>query len=116
MNISGQKFNDDEIKKLKKYRDKQSDIRLKLRFIAILMLAQNIDIETVALIIGKSIKIIENWHRQYVTKGIDSLNFFSIQTQESLLDARTTRSGSRLGKEDKPRNNQRSKRVYRRAF
>jgi transposase len=50
------------------------------------MLAEGIEIDKVASIIGKSIKTIENWHRQYVTKGIESLNFFQYKPKQSYLN------------------------------
>jgi transposase len=47
------------------YRDEQQDVRLKIRFIALLMLAQGINIEIIASSVGKSVKTIENWFQQY---------------------------------------------------
>jgi len=85
MDVSGYQFDDDEIAKLHDRRDNQPDIRLKVRFIALLMLAEGIGLKTIASIIGKSIKTIENWHRQYVTKGIDSLNSFQYKPKQSYL-------------------------------
>ena len=86
MDVSNYKFSDHEIERLNQYRDNQDDARLKARFIALLMLAEGIEINKVASIIGKSIKTIENWHRQYVTKGIDSLNFFQYKPKQSYLN------------------------------
>jgi hypothetical protein len=39
MDVSSYKFSDEEIVRLQQYRDSQQDARLKLRFIALLMLA-----------------------------------------------------------------------------
>jgi transposase len=86
MDVSNYKFSDHEIELLNQYRDNQDDARLQARFIALLMLAEGIQINKVASIIGKSIKTIENWHRQYVTKGIDSLNFFQYKPKQSYLN------------------------------
>jgi transposase len=86
MDVSNYKFSDQEIERLHQYRDNQDDARLKIRFIALLMLAKGIEINEVASVIGKSIKTIENWHRQYVTKGIESLNFFQYKPKQSYLD------------------------------
>ena len=86
MDVSNYKFSDQEIELLYQYRDNQDDARLKARFIALLMLAEGIEINKVASIIGKSIKTIENWHRQYVTKGIESLNFFQYKPKQSYLN------------------------------
>ena len=85
MNVSDYQFDDDEIAKLNDHRDNQPDVRLKVRFIALLMLAEGIELKSIASIIGKSIKTIENWHYQYVTKGIDSLNSFQYKPKQSYL-------------------------------
>ncbi len=85
MDVSEYKFDDDEIQRLHEHRDNQTDIRLRVRFIAMLMLAEGIELKTIASVIGKSIKTIENWHQQYVTKGIDSLNAFQYKPKKSYL-------------------------------
>lgn len=85
MDITDYKFQNDEIQSLKSYRDEQMDVRLKVRFIALLMLAQGISIEIVASSIGKSVKTIENWFQQYKTKGIDSLNSFHYKPKQTFL-------------------------------
>ena len=79
-------FSDEKIELLNQYRDNQDDARLKARFIALLMLAEGVEIHKVASIIGKSIKTIENWHRQYRSKGIESLNFFQYKPKQSYLN------------------------------
>jgi transposase len=85
MDESKYQFSDDEIVQLNNHRDDQTDVRLKVRFIALLMLAEEVELKTVASIIGKSTKTIENWHYQYVTKGIDSLNSFQYKPKQSYL-------------------------------
>ena len=85
VDVSNYKFSDQQIEHLNRYRDNQDDARLQARFIALLMLAEGIEINKVASIIGKSIKTIENWHRQYRSKGIDSLNFFQYKPKQSYL-------------------------------
>jgi transposase len=85
MDVSEYKFDNDEIQRLHERRDNQPDVRLRVRFIAMLMLAEGIELKTIASIIGKSIKTIENWHHQYVTKGIDSLNAFQYKPKKSYL-------------------------------
>lgn len=87
MDVSEYQFNEAEIERLHEHRDNQPDVRLKVRFMALLMLAEKIELKTIASIIGKSIKTIENWHRQYVSKGIDSLNSFQYQPKTSYLTA-----------------------------
>ena len=86
MDVSNYKFSDQQIERLNHYRDNQDDARLQARFIALLMLAEGIEINKVASIIGKSIKTIENWHRQYRNKGIESLNFFQYKPKQSYLN------------------------------
>jgi transposase len=85
MNESKYQFSDSEIEQLNKHRDDQPDVRLKVRFIAMLMLAEGVKLETVASIIGKSNKTIENLHSQYVTKGIDSLDSFQYKPKKPYL-------------------------------
>jgi transposase len=78
-------FTEEEVAELKKYRDKQKDKRLALRFVALLMLAENDGADKVAEVIGKSVRTIENWLKQYVEKGIDSLNSFQYVNKKSYL-------------------------------
>jgi len=85
MDLIEMSFTDQEITNLKNYRDNQSDGRLKLRFIALLLLSANIAVETVSSIIGKNIKTIMNWFWQYKNKGIDSLNSFQYKPKKNFL-------------------------------
>ena len=78
-------FNNDEIVKLKQYRDKQKDSRLKMRFVALLMIAQSIHQKIVALVVGKSIASIERWLKIYQEKGVDGLSCFHYSTKNSYL-------------------------------
>ena len=78
-------FDKGEIIELKCYRDKQDDPRLKVRFIALLMIAQNIASVIVASVIGKSIKSVERWLAMYQTQGIDSLNNFHYSPKKQYL-------------------------------
>ena len=48
MDVSNYKFNDEEIVLLKKFRDLQQDARLRIRFIALLMLALGTAIDDIA--------------------------------------------------------------------
>ena len=86
MDVSNYQFSDQEIARFHQYRDNQDDARLKARFIALLLLAEGMEIHKVASVIGKSIKTIENWHRQYRSKGIESLNFFQYKPKQSYLN------------------------------
>ena len=90
MDVSNYQFSDEEIARFHQFRDNQDDARLKARFIALLLLAEGIEIHKVASIIGKSIKTIENWHRQYRSKGIESLNFFQYKPKQSYLNDEQT--------------------------
>jgi transposase len=85
MDVSNYSFDDDEIQRLHERRDNQPDVRLRVRFIAMLMLAEGIALNTIASVIGKSVKTIENWHHQYVAKGVDSLNSFHYKPKKSYL-------------------------------
>ncbi len=90
MDISNHQFTEDEISQLNEYRDYQPDARLKVRFIALLMLAEGVKPHTTASIIGKSMKTIENWFHQYSTKGIASLNSFQYKPKQSFLSPEQT--------------------------
>ena len=61
MDASKYQFSDDEIAKLNEYRDNQHNARLKVRFIALLMLANGVEIKTIASIVGKSIIVLQLW-------------------------------------------------------
>jgi transposase len=91
MDVSGYSFSDDEITRLEQHRDRQQDARLKVRFIALLMLAKHISIGDVAAITGKSVKAIENWLSQYLTKGIDSLDSFQYKPKQPYLSEEETK-------------------------
>jgi transposase len=85
MDMSQHKFSNAEIAQLNEQRDNQLDVRLKVRFIAILLIAEGIELTTIAFVIGKSPKTIENWYRQYLTKGIYSLNSFQYKPKQTYL-------------------------------
>ena len=85
MDVSDHKFSDNEILMIQQYRDNQPDVRLKVRFIAPLMLAKGLEHKDIASVVGKSTTTIENWHRQYITKGIDSLNSFQYVPKKTFL-------------------------------
>ncbi len=102
MNVSEYKFSDDEIQKLNEYRDFQADVRLKVLFIALLMLAEGVEPHKTASILGKSLKTIENWFRQYLTKGIASLNSFQYKPKQSFLSLEQTEEIVAWVKENNP--------------
>ncbi len=102
MNISEYQFSDDEILQLNECRDLQPDVRLKIRFIGILMLAEGVETHKVASILGKSIKTIESWHHQYLTKGVTSLNSFQYKPKQSILSLEQTEEIVAWVKENNP--------------
>jgi hypothetical protein len=53
MNVSKFQFTDEEIARFHQYRDNQDNARLKARFIALLLLAEGLEIHKVASVIGK---------------------------------------------------------------
>ena len=79
-------FSHYEIEMLNKYRDQQNDPRLKQRFIALLMIAAEINIATVGSVIGKTVNTINNWLYQYISRGIESLNSFDYKPKKSYLN------------------------------
>jgi len=90
MDVSSHKFSEEEIVRLRQYRDSQQDARLKLRFIALLMLALGTSVKDIAVITGVSMKTIENWHHQYLSKGIDCLNSFQYKPKQPYLSNEQT--------------------------
>lgn len=85
MKASDYEFSEEEIRELGKYRDNQNDCRLKIRFIALLMLATGSDADYVASVIGKSAQTIGNWLKIYISEGIGSLNSFKYKPKKSFL-------------------------------
>ena len=90
MDVSSYHFSEEEVHHLKHYRDEQQDARLKTRFIALLMLAKGIDLRDIAAIAGVAMKTIENWHHQYLSKGIDCLNSFQYKPKQPYLSDEQT--------------------------
>ena len=95
-------FSEQEIANLMKYRDKQSDGRLKLRLIALLMLNKGFEYAQISLLIGKSEKTIENWLIQYKNKGIDSLNSFQYKPKKAFLSNEQIASLTKWVRETNP--------------
>ena len=90
MDVSSYHFSEEEVHRLEHYRDEQQDARLKMRFIALLMLAKGIDLKDITAITGVAMKTIENWHRQYLSKGIDCLNSFQYKPKQPYLSDEQT--------------------------
>ena len=85
MKISEYYFSKDEIEMLKKYRDLQKEMRLKIRFIALLLLANRNPVEEVATAIGVCAKTVINWYKLYREKGIDSMNSYNYKPKKAYL-------------------------------
>jgi transposase len=84
-NIKSHIFMPEEIEKLKEYRDAQKDLRLKMRFLALLLISENIEIQTAAGVLGKSVRTVEGWYKTYLEKGPDALNSFQYKPKQSYL-------------------------------
>ena len=85
MKISDISFSDDEISQLKEFRDKQKKSKLKIRFIALLMLATDASIENVSFVVGCTVETIKNWVRIYETKGAEGLNTYNYKPKKPYL-------------------------------
>ncbi len=85
MDIMQHTFSQEEIQQLCEYRDKQRDGRLKIRLIALLMVAQKCSLEVTASVVGRSVKTLMTWGHHYVTEGIDRLNAFNYQPKKRSL-------------------------------
>ncbi len=78
-------FMPDEIKKLKEYRDAQKDLRLKIRFMALLLIAEHTGIPSVSRSFGKTVRTVEDWYRIYLSEGPDALNSFQYKPKQCYL-------------------------------
>ena len=78
-------FTEEEIHALHTYQKHQRDGRLRDRFTALLLLADEISIDRVARLVGKTVKTIEQWGAKYLTEGIASLNSFNYQPKHTFL-------------------------------
>lgn len=90
MNISDCIFTEKDIKQLQDCRDSQKDLRLKIRFIAVLSVIYNADgieagIEQTAQVFGKHTETVRNWLSQYFTGGAEKLNTFNYKAKKSYL-------------------------------
>ncbi len=65
---------------------KENIVNLKVRFIALLMIAGGIDITSAASITGKTVNTINNRLRQYISEGIDSINSYDCKPKKPYLD------------------------------
>ncbi len=116
MDVSKYQFGKDEIEKLRIFRDNQNNPRLKLRFVALLILAEGLESQKVASIMRKSEKTIENWVRQYRAKGIESLNSFQYKPKMSFLNEEQVEKLINWVKETNPKNIKQIKEYVRQQF
>jgi transposase len=86
MDITKYAFSQEEIYQLRHYRDTQRDGRLKIRFIGLLLLAESLSIEQSASLVGRSVKTVMNWGRQYLLHGIECLNAFNYKPKQPYLN------------------------------
>jgi transposase len=77
MSIFDYTFSENEIKQLTEYRDQQEDPRLQRRFIVFLLIIENVSLDTICKTFKISPKTVDNWFRQYISKGIEALNTFN---------------------------------------
>jgi transposase len=77
MSISDYKFSKNEINNLTEYRNQQEDFRLKRRFIVFLLIDEGVSLDTVCKTFKISPKTVNNWFKQYASKGIKALNTFN---------------------------------------
>ena len=70
-------FTENEILILKNCRDRQKNANLRVRLLAIIMIARETGIDNIAQILGKSKLTIKNWFNIYITKGIEALNVYN---------------------------------------
>jgi transposase len=79
-------FTNNEIIKLNKYRDKQKNANLKIRFVALLMISKEISIDVISQTIGKCKNTIIIWFVKYLSKGIDSLNSYNYVPKKEFIN------------------------------
>jgi len=84
-------FSEKDKKELQDYRERQEDVRLKLRFIAILSIAYDKEgvkagIGRTAEIFGQHIETVKNRLRRYLSGGAEKLNAFNCKPKKSYLN------------------------------
>ncbi len=84
-------FSEEDVEQLRQYGDRQSDARLRQRFIVLLMLETGQDRSYIASILGVSQSSIYQWLNQYLHKGIEALNSFQYQSKKSALSSEQTK-------------------------
>lgn len=85
MKIIEHNFTAEEVSLLKKYSKKQKDARLENRFIAMILIAKNNNIEDVAHTVSKNVKTINKWLYQYINNGVEALSHFQYKPKRSYL-------------------------------
>ena len=77
MELPTYSFTENEILILKNCRDKQKNANLRVRLLAIIMIARDIGLDDIAQILGKNKNTIVNWFKIYIKKGIEALNVYN---------------------------------------
>ena len=95
-------FSENDIKELEEYRDQQEDFRLKRRFIIFLQVIEGVSLDTICKTFKISPKTIDNWFKQYSSKGIDALNTFSY-VKKNILTKRTNQKSHKMDQRKCPR-------------
>jgi len=85
MKLEEYRFSSREIEFIKRYRDNQSDPRLKGRFLGILMVAERANLDFVCTVLGVSGATLQRWFRCYTLYGIDALNSFQYKSKTSYI-------------------------------
>ena len=78
-------FSSQEIDLIKQYRDLQKDPRLKQRFLALIMVAEGINLNIVCSVLGVSKTTLQRWFKHYIQKGVDALNSFQYKPKSAYL-------------------------------
>jgi len=77
MELPRYSFTENEILILKNCRDRQKNANLRVRLLAIIMIAQDIGLDDIAQILGKTKLTVVRWFKIYITKGIEALNKYN---------------------------------------
>ena len=83
--IRNYRFSRAEIAELKEYRDKQNDPDLKLRFVALLLFAENTAFSVIISVTGKSRKTLKRWFKTYILSGAACLASYNYKPKKSFL-------------------------------
>ena len=83
--IRNYSFSREEVADLKEYRDNQKVPDLKLRFIALLLFAENTAFSVIISVTGKSRKTLKRWFGTYILSGPACLASYNYKPEQSFL-------------------------------